>query len=111
MSKNLSTETQILAPKSGTKAINSLKSAFKNYRRNEKTGPALCELITALKEYPVALGKKVSDFKFENQEVQQLLSKLRTTDSEMKKIKGHWETPKESFYYIEPLTPPESTTN
>lgn len=111
MSENLGTGTQISTPQPGSEALSSLKGAFKNYRHNEKTGPALYELISALKEHPIAPGKKVSDFKFGNREVQNLLSKLRTTDSEMKKIKGHWETPKENFYYIEPISPPENTNN
>lgn len=109
MSENLGTGAQILTPKNSSAENHFLKNAIKNYRRNEKTGPALYELISALKEHPISPGKKVSDLKFENKEVQNLLSKLRTTDSEKKKLKGHWESPKESFTYLEPLTPPETT--
>ncbi|HRH30779.1 MAG TPA: hypothetical protein PK886_01785 [Candidatus Paceibacterota bacterium] len=98
MSQNLSTGTQILTSNLEKDTLDSLKGAIRKYRRNDKTGPALYELITTLKEHLIASGKKIADFAFEDQEVQNLLLKLRATDSEIKKIKGHWETPKGNFF-------------
>jgi hypothetical protein len=98
MSQNLSTGTQILTSNLGKDTLASLKSAVKKYRRNDKTGPALYELISTLKGYSTTSGKKISDLKFEDLEAQNLLSKIRLTDSEIKKIKGHWETPKGNFF-------------
>ena len=98
MSQNLSTGTQILTSNLEKDTLDSLKGAIRKYRRNDKTGPALYELITTLKGYPTTSGKKISDLKFEDLEAQNLLSKIRLTDSEIKKIKGHWETPKGNFF-------------
>lgn len=65
-----------------------LKEALIKYRFHKKTGPALYQLITILKE-------KLP--KFESEKTQTMLAEINASENEIKMLQNHWDRPKKYF--------------